>query len=172
MTGLTNVVTIRTCNIGAYYNGELGLTSTSVHGIGHGKDAAEGVSATQARQRIKTFHSELIAGMADKLAAQPEGDGTMLDNTVIIYLSDGGKAHHGDTSEVPRVLVGGKNILKNQGRFIQYPAYGNLGHQTSASMYLAMLHSIGKPQDQFGHLDGRLGTIADQHDPLHELMLS
>jgi hypothetical protein len=171
ISGLTNVVTLRTCNIGARYDGELGLTALSVHGIGHGGEGVEGVDAIASRQRIKTFHYSLISELADKLRAMPEGDGTMLDNTVILYMSDGGNAHHGDTSEVPRILVGGKNILKNNGRYLQYPAWGNAGHQTSASLYLAMLHGIGQPQKQFGRLDTNLGAKADQHAPLHELVI-
>lgn len=171
IAGLTNVVTLRTCNVGARYDGELGLTAMSVHGIGHGGEGAVGVDAVASRQRIKTFHYSLISELADRLAAIPEGDGSMLDNTVILYLSDGGNAHHGDTSEVPRILVGGKNIVKNTGRYLQYPAWGNAGHQTAASIYLAMLHAIGKPQKQFGNLDTNLGKIADQHAPLHELMI-
>ncbi|MGE3803568.1 MAG: DUF1552 domain-containing protein [Gemmataceae bacterium] len=171
MTGLTNVVTIRTCNIGSSYRGELSLTDATVHGIGHGNSGAEGVDATQSRQRIKKFHCSLIAELADKLKAQPEGDGTMLDNTVITYLSDGGDAHHGDTKEVARVLVGGKNILRNQGRFLHYPEYGKKGHQTAASVYLAMLQGVGKPQQQFGRIDLNLGDVADQNAPLRELAL-
>ena len=171
ITGLTNVVTLRTCNIGCNYNGELGLTASNVHGIGHGGSGADGVDWIASRQRIKTFHYSLIAEMADKLQAMPEGNGTMLDNTLIVYLSDGGNAHHGGTEEVPRVLVGGRNILRNQGRFLQYPAYGQAGHQTAASLYLTMLHGIGKPQHQFGRIDANLGNMADQHAPLAQLVL-
>ena len=66
----------------------------------------------------------------------------MLDNTLIIYLSDSGEAHHPNLLECPVILLGnlgGK--LKSKNRLLEYPKYGAAGHKTLANLYLAFLHT-------------------------------
>jgi len=66
----------------------------------------------------------LLADLARRLNAVKEGNGTMLDNTLIVWMSDSGEGHHGFCSEWPLVLVGGRaGRLKTAGRFLQFPAY-------------------------------------------------
>ena len=56
---------------------------------------------------IRQHHSSLLANMARKLRAVPEGDGDMLDNTMILYFSDAANKHHADCLEWPYVVIGG-----------------------------------------------------------------
>jgi hypothetical protein len=80
-----------------------------------------------------------------------EGDGTMLDNTIMVYLSDSGDGHHPQLREWPVVLLGdlgGK--LKTRGRHLQFPAYETKAHRTMANLYCTLLHAVGKPTDKFG----------------------
>nr|MCU0712898.1 DUF1552 domain-containing protein [Pirellula sp.] len=88
IAGLTNVVTIRLDNVDMTYK-RLGIDEDN-HGIGHNEGTR---SQEEYRNIICEHHSELLATMANKLRAVPEGDGNMLDNTMIIFLSDSSDNH-------------------------------------------------------------------------------
>ena len=121
---------------------------------------------------IRTFHVELISGMATKLAATPEGDGTMLDNTLIVYVSDNSDKHHSSAIEWPMFALGnlgGK--LNTQGRYLAYPRYGAANHrQTIGNWLTTICHAAGIPQDHFGQPDFSLGDLRMQSGPLNELL--
>ena len=171
VTGLSNVISIRMDWLSVKYEA-LGFKTTSVHDIGHGAATDNGFSAAQATDAIRAFQVEQIAGLAARLQAIPEGNGTMLDNTLIVYLSDNGEAHHGTHHEWPFIVVGGKRMkLKTAGRYLRYPNYGKNGHKTIGNWYNTILHaSGGKSQPYFGQVDASLGDI-DLKGPLTELLV-
>ena len=169
IAGLSNVITIRTDTLDVTYRG-LGI-SKHVHGLGH-SESVDGMTALEARNRIRTFHVEQIAGVARKLKSIPEGNGTMLDNTLIVYFSDAAEKHHGSCTEWPFVMLGGLGEgLKYQagGRYIQYPGYGSAGNKTIANFYNTLMHAVGQPQDEFGRMDLNMPKEA-QRGPLVELL--
>ena len=88
--GLTNVLTISSAageqDFDITFTG-LGLKQGKHH-TGHG-GGQNGMDYLQTYDYIRRYHFDLIAGLCKKLDAVKEGDGTMLDNTVIVYLSDG-----------------------------------------------------------------------------------
>ena len=84
---------------------------------------------------------KLLANLARKLKSIPESDGTMLDNTMIIYISDSGNEHHGNRSQWPFVVVGGNRF--KTGRYIQFPEYGQDGHRTIGNLYTTLLNTFG-----------------------------
>jgi hypothetical protein len=96
ISGISNVITVRADTLEVTYRG-LGI-SKHVHGLGH-SESVDGMTPVEARRRIRTFHLEQIGRVAEKLKAVPEGDGTMLDNTMIVYLSDAAEKHHGSCIE-------------------------------------------------------------------------
>lgn len=173
ITGLTNVSTYHIDNLGTRYD-ELGLSKV-VHGIGHKGTSDSGIEWVEGRRLIIQAHLKGVAQLANKLKSIPEGNGNMLDNTVIIYMTNNGNGHHGSPIQMPMLMVGGKNIIKNNGRYIQYPKYGAQGHLTLRNFYHTLLHSFGKPMTTFGRPDKKLtkeATHIDQTIPLHDLMLS
>ena len=170
IAGLSNVVTIRADTLDITYRG-LGIEK-HVHGIGHA-ETVPGMSAVEARNRIRRFQVDQIARIAAKLKAVPEGNGTMLDNTLIVYLSDAADKHHGSCTEWPFVLLGGiAGKLKRTagGRYLQYPGYGKPGHQTIACLYNSLLEAAGQPRDVFGRFDLSLDEN-QQKGPLTELLI-
>jgi hypothetical protein len=169
VAGLTRVVTITSGGGGQAFGKYPELGVPDLHHIGHG-GSYEGKTAEECFVTIRRTHTALIAGLAKKLESIKEGDGTMLDNTVIVYLSDSGDSHHPTGKQWPVVLLGnlgGK--LKTNGRYIDYPFYGRPGHRTLANLYLSLLHAVGKPRDKFGVPDIGLKDL-DQTGPLAELM--
>ncbi len=108
ITGLTNVATIAS-GVGhqdfSIVFDKLGV-GMEKHAIGHALYNNEPV-AIDASEKIRAFHFELIARTLKRLESIPEGTGTMLDNTVIIYLSDNANEHHTSCREWPYVMLGG-----------------------------------------------------------------
>ena len=169
ITGLTNVITIRPDTLGIIYS-ELGINQ-HVHALGHLGDGktANGWDGPRARKEIDKLHLNYIAKMAKRLKKVPEGNGTMLDNTLIVYLSCAGGQHHDGQRDWPFVLVGGMQNKVRSGRYLQYPSYQNAGHRTIANLYLSLMQSAGiKTADHFGQLDAQLKDL-DLAGPLSEL---
>ena len=95
ISGLTNVLTIASGCGDPYFSVKftgLGI-DFGKHSIGHG-GSYNGMTSQQLSTKIRQFHLEQTANLANKLQSIPEGDGTMLDNTVIVYLSDAAEGHH------------------------------------------------------------------------------
>lgn len=169
ISGITNVVTLHTDDLNSSYQG-LGITP-KVHSVGHGASSGE-LTSQDCRNIIRKFHFDLIADMAAKLQAIPEGDGTMLDNTLIVYLSDNSDKHHSSATEWPMVVLGNlAGRLDSRGRYLAYPRYGAAGHhQTIGNWLTTLCHLAGFPQDHFGQPDFALGKAEDQQGPLNELL--
>ncbi len=168
---LTNVATIASGVGDPYFNVKfygLGIDA-SKHAIGHG-GGLRGLTSEQMSIRIRRFHFELIARLMKKLDSVPEQDGTMLDNTLIIYLSDAAETHHSRCWEWPFVLFGNvRQRLKAGGWYLTYPNYGNSGHCTINNLYSTLLHAAGAPRVDFGHMDPKLNDLV-QAGPLSDLL--
>ena len=177
--GLTQVTTIRADSMAMRLTG-LGLGAKTVHQMGHmiegekggagGASFDDGKGEFAARGVVMSYHVQLIADMAARLDAVPEGDGTMLDNTVILYLSDHGDRHHSRFYEWPMIAVGNSNRQLSSGRYVHVPGYGAMGHRTIANLYVTLLHVAGHPQDEFGQKDLSLAAEIDQSGPLSQWM--
>ena len=126
-------------------------------------------SGREMRGLIRSFQVELLARLARKLDSVPEGDGTMLDNTTIVYMSDAAEGHHSRCWEWPFVVIGDLGGKLKSGRYLSFPDYGLAGHRTFNSLYNTFLHCAGKPGAAFGQPDAMLKDL-DQSGPLAELL--
>ncbi|MFT3771811.1 MAG: DUF1552 domain-containing protein [Minicystis sp.] len=126
---------------------------------------------------LKTIHDmtrqqiDAIAAAAQDLMNSPDpvGTGSMLDNTVIVFIGDNGEQHHSTASEFPVVLIGGKNLgLNTGGRTIVYPGVdtGGAGHRQVSNLWNTLGHLAGDPLDTFG----KEGPYRVAPGPLAELM--
>ncbi|MGA2877910.1 MAG: DUF1552 domain-containing protein [Bryobacteraceae bacterium] len=96
--------------------------------------------------RINTYHMEQFAYFLGKLKSTPDGDGTLLDHSQIVYgsgLSDGNRHEHND---LPILLAG-----KSGGQHITYPAETPMNN-----LHLALLDRMGVHIDSFGDSNGEL----------------
>lgn len=169
--GLTNSLTIAS-GVGnpffsVKYTG-LGI-GIGKHSIGHG-GGFEGLSAAELMVKIRKFHFELIAGLMRKLEKVPEGNGTMLDHTVIVYLSDAAEGHHSRCWEWPFVLIPGKETGLRGGRYLDFPYWGKPGHREIGNLYTTLLHGVGDKRTYFGQHDALLKGEATADGPLPELL--
>jgi len=167
IAGLTNVITLRPDTLGSQYQ-KLGTGALGLHQIGHGGGVGD-LTSPMLRRKIVGYHMGLIAKMAKRFAGIKEGDGTMLDNTLIVYTSCAGGKHHGGNSDWPFITVGGVGKLKT-GRYLQYPGYGSTGHKAIANMYMSILIAADTPYGKnFGQPNPALRDI-DITGPPNELL--
>ncbi len=169
IAGLTNVVTLTSGGGGQHYISFTGLgLPIDGHGIGHGS-GVNGKTPEECRVIIRQFHTKLIARLAEKLQNAKEGTGSVLDNTLIVYLSDSGESHHPNLKEWPVVLLGNLGGKLKSGHFVEYPKYQTAGHRTLNNLYLGLLAAAGKPRETFGLPDPVLKDI-DTKGPLAEIL--
>ncbi|QDU92915.1 DUF1552 domain-containing protein [Lignipirellula cremea] len=182
MTGLTNVVTITSelCTVRGAYTG---ISTLGSHAVGHNnKDPKLDLPGLDILRRVRRHLSEQTASMLRKLDSMPEGNGTMLDNTLVVFMSDGANRQHTHGENWPFALIGnlGGRIKGNQ--LVTYPMreamYGTTGYRigtapatnpTINAMYNTLLHAVGAPREHFN----LLGTARENpalRGPLPELL--
>lgn len=170
VSGLTNVLTLSSAagvrDFDICFTG-LGLKKGKHH-TGHG-GSQNGMTWDQTYDMIRRFHFDLIAGLVKKLESVPEGDGTMMDNTVILYLSCAAEGHHSRCWEWPFVMIGDAGGRLRANRYVDYPGYGQIGHRTTSNLYTTLLHLAGDERERFGQADPNLKDL-DQAGPLAELL--
>ena len=151
--GLTNVVTYTIDDLGTKIASlPENKEKTSIHAVGHG--GAGNSRAAYMRNAIKTHHMRQVHTLITKLKSIPEGNGTLFDNTTIIYMPETGAGHHGPDNEAPMVLLSGVNSkLDLAGRYIRLPFHGTEGHKTLSNWYTTLLNAYGNPIEHYGDLD-------------------
>jgi hypothetical protein len=172
--GLTNVVTIASGVGFPYFSIQfrgLGIDMQK-HGIGHAINVKGDRTGWELSEKIRAFHFQLIARFMKKLQSIPEGDGTMLDNTVVVYLSDGAETHHSRCFEWPFVVLGNaRKKLRSGGQYVMLPDYGKPGHRTINTLYNALLHAVQLPgRDEFGSPDPNIDQDM-YRGPLAEILV-
>lgn len=154
-TGLTNVVTYTIDELSTPIKGLPGNEGDhiSIHELGH-NGGYSGISADDIRQKIRLGHVQQVATIADKLKQIPEGQGTMFDNTMILYFPENGEGHHSWGTEAPFVVLAGNNCKLNLGgRYIRLPYHATEGHKTLGNWYTTLLNAYGNPIEHYGDLD-------------------
>jgi hypothetical protein len=118
------------------------------HGISHHMGSVEKIDKLA---KINRLHLELFAGFLQKLKTTRDGDGTLLDHTLIVYgsgLSDGNAHSHHD---LPVLLAGGVNGEYRMGRHVRYPMETPMNN-----LFLSILDTAGVREEQLGDSNGRL----------------
>jgi hypothetical protein len=155
ITGLTNVVTYTIDELSTPIFGLPGNEGDriSLHSVGH-NGSYSGVSADMIREKVRVGHMQQIARIVESLKAQPEGKGTMFDNTMIMYFPEGGESHHGLGLEAPFIIMAGNNCkLDMTGRYTRLPYHATEGHKTLGTWYTTLLNAHGNPIKHYGDLD-------------------
>jgi hypothetical protein len=121
------------------------------HGASH-DDLSDGY------ERISRFHLGHLAYLAQKLDAMPEGEGTVLDNCCLMWLSNMWAGWKHDNMKVPVVLAGGLGGTLQTGRSLDY-LYAGDENRKLCSLYLGILDRMGVKLDHFGDADTRLANL-------------
>ena len=121
------------------------------HGASH-NDLSDGY------ERISRFHLSQLAYIATKLDAMPEGEGTVLDNCCLMFLSNMWAGWKHDNMKLPVVKVGGLGGTLETGRALDY-LYAGDENRKLCSLYLSIMDRMGVKLDRFGDADTRLANL-------------
>lgn len=175
ISGLTNVAAFTIDELGHHYTGIPGLETEKVnmHDVGHGKTIG-GMAAEEIRARCEQYHMTLVDRIVTRLKSVREGNGTMFDNTMLLYFPDSGETHHSQGLEFPFVVLSGRNCpLDIARRYIRLPNYGQPGHKTLGNWYTTILNAFGNPTPHYGDLDTGLAKFQiDQKGPIDMFLRS
>ena len=155
VTGLTNVVTYTIDELSTPIKGLPGNEGDhiSIHELGH-NGGYSGISADKIREKVRVGHIQQVATIVERLKRVPEGNGTMFDNTMIMYFPENGEGHHSHGTEAPFVIMAGDNCkLDIAGRYIRLPSHATEGHKTLSNWYTTLLNAHGNPIEHYGDLD-------------------
>jgi hypothetical protein len=129
-----------------------GGTSVSFHGGSHHQDDPAQI---ERYSELNRYHVYTMAYLADKLNSIPEGDGTVLDNSLILYGTNMGNSNQHQHYDVPHILVGGAGGRLKGGRHIHY----DRKTVTTGNLLLSILDMYGIHQESQGDSTGRLAEL-------------
>jgi hypothetical protein len=109
-------------------------------------------------ERIARFHVDQFAYLAARLDGMKEGNGTVLDNSCVMFLSSLwiGRTHN--NSRLPLVLAGGLGGELATGRALNYLTAGK-ENRKMCSLYLSLMDRFGVKLDRFGDAETRLDRL-------------
>ena len=112
------------------------------------------VEKTDKIQKIDQFYVEQFSYLVQKMKSVPEGDGTLLDHSMLVYggaIGDGNRHNH---DELPILLAGNGQGTITTGRHVRYPRGTPL-----CNLFLSMLDRVGIHEAAFGDGTGRLNDL-------------
>ncbi|PRQ08630.1 DUF1552 domain-containing protein [Enhygromyxa salina] len=95
---------------------------------------------------INTWYASQLGALIDRLKAIPEGDGTVFDNTVILWTNEQARGNNHDRHDLPYVLAGGVDSVFNTGRYVEFP--GDTGHNR---LLVSLLNAMDIDATEFGN---------------------
>lgn len=104
--------------------------------------------------KVNAFHVSLFANFLEKLAAIPEGNGTLLDHSLLMYGSGMGDPDAHDHTDLPIIVAGGAAENLRGGRHLTYDK-----HTPLANLHLTLLNKVGVPLETFADSTGRLNNV-------------
>src|SRR6202161_4472966 len=117
--------------------------------VKEGHHAASHDNSSEGYERISRFHMEQFAYLATKLDGMKEGDGTVLDNSCLMFMSNMFVGRKHDNSRLPLVLAGGLGGTLKTGRSINLLNAAD-DKRNMCSLYLSLMDRYGVKRDKFG----------------------
>ena len=122
------------------------------HGVSHhGEDPRQIASLS----KINQYHVKMLAHLVERLAKTNDGDGSLLDHSLVLYGSNMGNSNQHVHYDVPHVLVGGLNGKLKGGRHLAYPTRT----VPTGNLLLSLLDMYDIHQDSIGDSTGHLENL-------------
>ena len=119
------------------------------HGLAHG--AGKGTGAEN-KGKWDRYQTECLAYLMKRLSEMKEGDGTVLDNTCILYGSSNSKTHN--NNNYPLVLAGGKDMGYQHGQYLKFDSDVPL-----SNLFVTIQKSLGAKADSFADSTGEMREV-------------
>jgi Protein of unknown function (DUF1552) len=126
--------------------------TSGFHGVSHHGEDPRQIGQLS---KINQYHVKMLAYLIDRLAKTQDGDGTLLDHSLVLYGSNMGNSNQHVHYDVPHVLVGSLNGRVKGNRHIAYPTKT----VPTGSLLLTILDKFGISQDTIGDSEGKLAAI-------------
>ena len=104
--------------------------------------------------KIQRYHMERFADFVAKIAAIPDGDGTLLDHSLFMYGSNMSNSDRHNNYPLPNILVGGANGALKGGQHIELPE-----HTTLTNLHLTVLNKAGIEVKSFSDSTGPIAGV-------------
>ena len=102
--------------------------------------------------QLNTYHTSIFAYFLNRLATTPDGDGSLLDHSLVLYGSGMSNSNQHDHDPLPIILAGGASGRLQGGRHLRTPE----PKATLSNLLLAMLDKLGVHQESFGDSTGMM----------------
>ena len=109
-------------------------------------------------ERISRYYCSQFAYLAGRLDAMPEGDGTVLDNSCLLWLNNMWSGTKHDSSKVPLLTAGSLGGQLQTGRVLDYTDQAD-DQRKLCSFYLSILNRMGVELDHFGDAETELANL-------------
>jgi hypothetical protein len=152
-TDMTRVVSFMMAREGSNRSYRSIGVSDGHHSVTHHQNDPEKIAKTM---KINELHVQSFSYLLDRLKATPDGDGTLLDHSLILYgssISDGNAHTHHD---LPLLLAGGSACDVKGGRHIRYPEQTPMNN-----LLVTMLDKAGVKTENLGDATGTLAQLSD-----------
>jgi hypothetical protein len=113
---------------------------------------------SDAYERVTRYYVSQLAYLAGRLAAMPEGNTTVLDNSCLMFVSNMWSGTRHDSSKVPVLLVGGLGGTLTTGRVLDYTGRGDENRKL-CSLYLSLMNRMGVKAERFGDATAPLAGL-------------
>jgi hypothetical protein len=127
-------------------------TNTGFHAGSHHAESPQKIADYA---RINRYHVQMLVYFLEKLKAMPDGDGTLLDHSLVLYGSNMGNSNQHQHYDVPHILAGGAGGKLSGGRHLAYPAKT----VPTGNLLLSVLDMFGIHESQIGDSTGRLAKL-------------
>ncbi len=105
--------------------------------------------------KINVYHTELLSYYVDKLKATQDGDGSLLDNMILMYASSMSDGNDHLLQNLPVVLLGGGSGKLQGGQHLRFPAETPI-----SNLYLTLLDKLDIPVEKFGDSTGQINLLS------------
>jgi hypothetical protein len=131
---------------------ESGAPTSGFHGVSH---HGENPRQIDLLAKINQYHVKMVAHLVDNLKKKKDGNGTLLDQSLVLYGSNMGNSNQHVHYDVPHVLIGGINGKMKGGRHLAYPTK----QVPTGNLLLSILEKFDVHQDTIGDSTGRLEAL-------------
>jgi hypothetical protein len=160
-SGLSNTLTIASGRGDVWGSWEgLGVETTG-HFLGHMEQEGNPIW-----HKIRQYNCRMLVKLMKSLESVPEGKGTMMDNTLIVYTSNNADKQHTNGSTWPFILLGNCSGRFKTGRFVQFD-----GSRPINALYSTILDAVGAPCDRYNMDKTNAIKYDSDFGPLRELLV-
>jgi hypothetical protein len=160
-SGITSVLTVGSGR-GEIFGAWKGLgVEQQGHNLGHMKQQDNPIWI-----KIRQYNSRMLVRIMNELDSVPEGSGTMMDNTLIVYTSNNADKQHTNGATWPVMLLGNANGTFKTGCFTQFD-----GKRPINALYATILKTVGVNAERYNMSDKMAAKFDSGTGPLKELLV-